>query len=126
MEDKQIINGKEIRFNAQFYWTPYIIFDENKDYIKARDTITKDDIKSYSFDNIDNEIKNIKVYARIGKIKLTKPDLRMCIWVCFKRCKIILDDHKINLNMDDENNYLDEYLTENKFKLKRKKYSFNY
>ncbi len=36
----------------------------------------------------------------------------MCIWVCFPRYKLILDAYKINLNMEDENNYLDEYLTE--------------
>jgi hypothetical protein len=35
----------------------------------------------------------------------------MCVWVCFQRCKLILDKHKLNLNMDDENNDLDEYLT---------------
>ena len=35
----------------------------------------------------------------------------MYIWVGFHRCKIILDCREIYLNMEDENNYLDEYLT---------------
>ncbi len=50
----------------------------------------------------------------------------MCIWVIFQRCKVVLDWYEIYLNMDDENNYLDEYLTKNKLNLKTKKYSFNY
>ncbi len=50
----------------------------------------------------------------------------MCIWVGFQRCKIVLDYREIYLNMEDENNYLDEYLTLKKLNLKRKKYSFNY
>ncbi len=39
---------------------------------------------------------------------------------------MILDDCKLNLNLDDENHYQDEYLTKNKLDLKTKKYSFNY
>ncbi len=50
----------------------------------------------------------------------------MCIWIDFQRCKIVLNFHEIYLNMEDENNFLDEYLTETKLNLKRKKYSFNY
>ena len=50
----------------------------------------------------------------------------MCIWVCIKRCKLILEDYKLSLNTDDENNYFEEYLTLKKLNLKRKKYSFNY
>jgi hypothetical protein len=34
------------------------------------------------------------------------------------------DDY--DLNMEDENNYLDEYFKFNKLNLKSKKYSFNY
>ena len=68
----------------------------------------------------------VKRYAKIDKIKLTKPDLRMCIWVLFQRCKIILDDCKLNLNMEDENNYLDEYFRPRKLNLTSKKYLFNY
>ncbi len=44
----------------------------------------------------------------------------MCVWGCFERCKIILDNYKLYLNKDDEKNYLDEHLT--KKKLKRKRY----
>ncbi len=52
----------------------------------------------------------------------------MCIWILFQHYKVVLGWYEICLNMDDENNYLDEYLTKNKlnFKLKTKKYSFNY
>ncbi len=50
----------------------------------------------------------------------------MCIWVAFQRSKIVLDYREIYLNMEDENNFLDEYLTLNKLNLKRKKYTFNY
>ncbi len=57
------------------------------------------------------EIISVKKYAKM--IKLSKVDMRMCIWVCFQRCKLILDDYKLNLNMEDENNNLDEYLIEN-------------
>ncbi len=42
-------------------------------------------LKKYLFDKIDNEIKYIKAHARVDKIKLSKPDLKMCIWVCFKQ-----------------------------------------
>ena len=50
----------------------------------------------------------------------------MCIWICIKRYKYVLNDHKINLNVEDENNYLDENLTLKKFNLKTKNYSFSY
>ncbi len=49
----------------------------------------------------------------------------MCIWVFFQRCKCVLGSHEIFLNMEDENNYLDEYFTK-KSNLKRKNDSFNY
>ena len=111
--DKQIINGKEIRFCPYFRW-----FDLKNYDIKVRGTISKDNIKKYLFDNINNEIKYIKVHARVDKHKLTKPDLRLCIWICLQRFKIILNDKKINLNIDDENNYLNEYLTLKKLNLK--------
>jgi hypothetical protein len=37
----------------------------------------------------------------------------MCIWIGFKfqRCEIVLKSHEMYLNMEDENNYLKEYLT---------------
>jgi len=104
--DKQIINGKEIRFCPYFYG------------IKDRGTISKDNLKNYIFDNFDNEIKYIKVHARVDKNKLTKPDLRLCIWLCLQRFKFILNDKNINLNIDDENNYLNEYLRLKKLNLK--------
>ena len=111
--DKQIINGKEIRFCPYFCW-----FDLKNYDIKVRGTISKDNIKKYLFDNINNEIKYIKVHARLDKNKLTKPDLRLCIWLCLQRFKFILNDKNINLNIDDENNYLNEYLTLKKLNLK--------
>ena len=61
---KQIINGKEIRFCS--YWC--IMFDLNKYGIKDVDTISKDIIKKYLFDKIDDEMKYIKAHARIDKI----------------------------------------------------------
>ena len=70
--DKQIINGKEIRICPYFCW-----FDLKNYDIKVRGTISKDNIKKYLFDNINNEIKYIKVHARVDKHKLTKPDLRL-------------------------------------------------
>ena len=111
--DKQIINGKEIRFFPYFCW-----FDLKNYDIKVRGTISKDNIKKYLFDNINNEIKYIKVHARVDKNKLTKPDLRLCIWLCLQRFKFILNDKNINLNIDDENNYLNEYLRLKKLNLK--------
>ena len=67
--DKQIINGKEIRFCPYFYG------------IKDRGTISKDNLKNYIFDNFDNEIKYIKVHVEfryyhklLGKKKNAKFD----------------------------------------------------
>ena len=121
MNEKQIINGKEIRFCSYPYWSLY--------GFKDGDTISKYILKKYLFLKIDNEIKYIKAQARVDKIKLTKPDIRLCILICFQRYKLILNnDYKININinMEDENNYFDEYLILNKLNLKSKKYSFNY
>ncbi len=50
----------------------------------------------------------------------------MCIWIGFQRCEIVLKFNEIYLNMEDEYNYLNEYLTFEKVNLKSKKYSFNY
>ena len=125
---RQIINGKEIRFCPYFFCG--IMFDLrlilHEHSIKDWDTISKDIIKRYVFDKVHYEIKYIKVHAQVDKIKLTRPDLRMCIWVCFQRYFVILNNNKINLNMEDENNYLNEYLTLKKLNLKSKKYLFNY
>ena len=119
MKEKQILNGKEITFCLYPFWNLY--------GIKDGDTYSKYIFKKYLFYKIDNDIKYIKVHARVDKIKLTKTDIRLCIWICFQRYKLILNnDYKINLNMEDENNYLDEYLTLKKLNLKSKKYSFNY
>ena len=119
MKEKQILNGKEIRFCLYPFWNLYGINDG--------DTFSKYIIKKYLFHKIDKETKYTKVHARVDKIKLTKTDIRLCIWVLFQRYKLILlNDYKINLNMEDENNYLDEYLTLEKLNLKSKKYSFNY
>ena len=118
MKEKQIINGKEIRFCPYPYWSLY--------GFNGGDTFSKYILKKYLFYKIDNDIKYIKAQARVDKIKLTKTDIRLCIWICFQRYKLILNnDYKINI-YDDENNYFDEYLTLNKLNLKSKKYSFNY
>ena len=118
MNEKQIINGKEIRFLPYPYWSLY--------GINVGDTCSKYILKKYLFNKIDNDIIYIKAHARFEKIKLTKTDIRLCIWICFQRYKLILNnDYKINI-YDDENNYFDEYLTLNKLNLKSKKYSFNY
>ena len=121
MKEKQILNGKEIRFCTYPFWDLYDI--------KDGDTYSKYIFKKYLFDKIDKDIKYIKVLARVDKIKLTRPDIRLCILICFQRYKLILNnDYKININinMEDENNYFDEYLILNKLNLKKKKYSFNY
>ena len=68
----------------------------------------------------------MKGRSNMDNIKLTKPNLRMCVWICFQRFKLVLDNYRLVLDMDDENNYLDEYLTLKKLNLKRKNYSFNY
>ena len=68
----------------------------------------------------------VKEYAKIDKIKLTNQNLRICIWIFFQRYKLILDDYKLNINMEDENNYLDEYFKLKKLNLKKKNYLFNY
>ena len=118
---KQIINGKEIRFSPYFDWYYFrCVYG-----IKDGDITSRDLMKKYLFYKIDNDIKYIKAHARVDKIKLTKPDIRMCIWIWFQRYKFILND-KFNLNVEDENNYLDEYLTLKKLNLKSKKYLFNY
>ena len=118
MKEKQILNGKEIRFCLYPFWNLY--------GIKDGDTYSKFILKKYIFHKIDSDIKYIKVHARVDKIKLTKIDIRLCIWICFQRYKLICNDYKINLNMEDETNYLDEYFTLKKLNLESKKYSFNY
>ena len=126
IKEEQILHGEKITFGPMNCFTPFCMYDDNYEYIKDNNNITKDSIKEYLFFNISMDIARVKRYAKIDKIKLSKVDIRMCIWVCFQRYKLILDDYKLNLNVEDENNYLDEYLTLKKLNLKRKKYSFNY
>ncbi len=102
---------KKIRFDTFSNYVPGFIIDENENYIKDMNTIPKDSIKRYIFDFIDWEIRKIKKYAKTDKIKLSKVNIRMCIWVCIQRCKFILNLCKVFLNMEDKNNYQDEYLT---------------
>ena len=143
MDEVQIINGIKIRFREFSYCTPNrLMMEEDYGPIKDKSTIPKDWIKSYIFHYVDNEImymkeirrgKNSYIFNYVddeiiknNKIKLSRKDIRMCFWVGFQRCKIVLDYRGIYLNMEDDNNYLDEYLTFKKLNLKRKKYSFNY
>ena len=84
MNEKQIINGKEIRFCSYPFWNLY--------GIKDGDTNSQYIFKQYLFHKIDNDIKYIKVHARVDKIKLTKTDIRLCIWICFQRYKLILNN----------------------------------
>ena len=44
----------------------------------------------------------------------------MCAWVLFKRCKLILDDNKVVFNMDDKNDFFEEYLKLNKLNSPKK------
>ena len=122
IQEEQILNGKKITFpGLTCYYHPYDEnpYDENVYYLK-------DNIERYLFHYIDNEIIEVKKYAKTDKIKLTKPILRMCVWIFFQRYKLILNDYKINLNIDDEKKYLDEYFILRKLNLKTKNYSFNY
>ena len=129
IKEEQVLNGKKIIFDLLEFYTPYCMYDYdyyNKKIMKDKNAITKDSIKEYLFFKVMLEIVSVKVNAKKDKIKLSKVDMRKCIWVCFQRYKLILDDYKINSNMEDENNSLDEYLTLKKLNLKSKKYSFNY
>ena len=119
-KSEQILNGKHIRFNEFEYRIPYSSL-----IIKDKNTISKDSIKLYIFDYVDMEIIKIKNNAKTDKIRLDKDNIRMCIWVCFKRCNFILDDYKLIIDIDDEDNFFEEYLTLKKLNLKTK-YSFKY
>ncbi len=68
--------------------------------------MTKDEIKRALFRYVKTKKFEVIEYAKYDKIKLTKLNLRMCVWIFFQRYKLILNDYKINLNMDHENNYL--------------------
>ncbi len=119
MKEEQILNGKNIRFNEFEYRIP------PHSIIKNRNTISKNSIKLYIFDYVDMEIIKIKNNAKNDKIRLDKDNIRMCIWVCFKRCNFILENYKLTIDIDDENNFFEEYLLLKKLNLKTK-YSFEY
>ncbi len=62
----------------------------------------------------------IKDKAKNLKNKLSRKNIRMCIWILYQRCKGVLGWHEIYLNIEDENNYLDEYLKFKKLNSKGK------
>jgi hypothetical protein len=77
---EQIINGKKIIFRN---------FCGN--YISDTHRLnTKEDIKQYLFNYVNEEFPDIKTYAKNYKIRLNKDDKSRCAWVLFKRCKLIL------------------------------------
>ena len=45
----------------------------------------------YSFNFFDDDIIRVKEDANNNKIKLSREDIRMCIWVGFQRCKLVLE-----------------------------------
>jgi hypothetical protein len=85
-------------------WCPYILFDENRDYIRDKDTVAKDGINIYVFKYIHFEIIMIIKFAKLIKSYSVETPLE-CVfglnWVCIRRCKFILDDYKFVLNIDD-------------------------
>ncbi len=54
-------------------------------------------------------------------MKFSKVNIRICILVCFKRCKLLVDGYKLISNMDDENSSFQEHLSLKPLNLKRKK-----
>jgi hypothetical protein len=38
------------------------------------------------------------------KIKINKQDIKMCIWIGFQKCKIVLKFHEIYIKTEEENN----------------------
>ena len=122
LREEQIINGKKITFGCiRCHYHPYDEnpYDNNGYYLK-------DNIKRYLFHYLDAEILEVKEYAKIDKVKLTKPDLRICIWIFFQRYKLILYDYKLNINMEDGHKYLNEYFRLRKLNLKRNNYKIIY
>ena len=103
MDGEQIINGRKIIF-------PTFCGGEID-----RSLNTKEDIKEYIFDYIISNFPNIKKYAKVYDIRLSKDDKRKCAWVLFKRCKIIIDRNKeyynkviYNMIDDDEKDFFEE------------------
>ena len=105
---EQIINGKTIIFRN--FCGDHISYPVN----------TKEAIKKYLFNYVNEEFTDIKNYAKNYKIRLNKDDKRMCAWVLFKRCKLILTQNKVIYNMDDEKDFFEEYLTLNNLNMKQK------
>ena len=106
---EQIINGKKIIFRN-------FCGNHISDTYRLN---TKEAIKKYIFDYVNEEFPDIKTYANNYKIRLNKDDKRMCAWVLFKRCKLILAQNKVIYNMEDEKDFFEEYLTVNKLNLKK-------
>ena len=75
----------------------------------------------FQYSETISKIISVKKYEKIHNIKRSKVDIRMCIWLCFQSYKLILDNYKLNLTLEDENNYLDEYLNRKKIKSESKK-----
>ena len=124
-EEEQVLNGKKIIFPnfSKYYSLHDLYLDHKKNSNNFEEKI--DLMIRYIFEYIDNEMESLKSCSKFYKYKLNNADLRMAIWIFFQRIKIILKDDYV-LNMEDENNYLNEYLKSKKLNLKSKKYSFNY
>ena len=105
---EQIINGKKIIFRN--FCGDHIRYPVN----------TKEAIKKYLFNYVNEEFPDIKNYAKNYKIRLNKDDKRMCAWVLFKRCKFILAQNKVIYDMEDEKDFFEEYLTLNNLNMKQK------
>ena len=106
MDGEQIINEKKIIFPT---FCGGEIF---------RTLNTKEAIKEYIFDYIMTNFPNIKKYAKIYDIRLSKDDKRKCAWILFKRCKNIFATNKqlyktvfYNMDDDDDKDFFEEYLT---------------
>jgi len=129
-KEEQVLNGKEINFpSCSWYLHLHEVYLDHKKYMNRIDghELKRGFMKRYFFEYIDLEMITMRQYMKTFKYKLSDADLRMCVWVFFQRLKFMLeDDFEYNLNIEDENNYLDEYFKLNKINLKSKKYSFNY
>ena len=60
-------------FDKLSLWYYYILFDENGEYLKDKDALTKEDLKEYIFSYVHMEIKTIKNLKEICE-KLRKGD----------------------------------------------------
>ena len=105
MDEEQIINGKTIEIGT-FIMTGIVV-----------PLNTKEDIKEYIFDYINQDFQEIKKYAKKRKVRLINDDMRKCFLISFKRCKILLDINKgyynkdvYNMDDDDEKDFFMEYL----------------